>query len=69
MQAPRLGKRVVQNNAFKLQDRLWLECLNYHIRVFSYDVGVFCQCHEKVWEIKKIDEIFVISHQPKKVML
>jgi hypothetical protein len=34
--------------------------------VFSNEVGVFCQCHEKVWEIKKIDEIFVISHQHKK---
>ncbi len=26
MQAPRPGKRVVQDNALKLQDRLWLEC-------------------------------------------
>ncbi len=67
--APRLGKRVVQDNALKPQDRLWLECLNYHIRVFSNEFGVFCQCHEKVWEIKKIDEIFVISHQHKKVRL
>jgi hypothetical protein len=34
--------------------------------VFSNEAGVFCQCHEKVWEIKKIDERFVISHQHKK---
>jgi hypothetical protein len=33
--------------------------------VFSNEVGVFCQ-HKKVWEIKKFDEIFVISHQHKK---
>ncbi len=69
MQAPRPGERVVQDNAFKLQDRLWLNFLNYHIRVFSNEVGVFCQCHKKIWEIKKFDEIFVISHQRKKGML
>jgi hypothetical protein len=69
MQAPRLGESVVQDNALKPQDRLCLECLNYHIRVFSNEVGVFCQCHKKVWEIKKIDERFVMSHQHKKVML
>ena len=69
MQAPRPDKRVVQDNVLKSQGRLWLECLNYHIRVFSNEVGVFCQYHEKVWEIKKIDERFVISHQHKKVML
>jgi hypothetical protein len=34
--------------------------------VFSNEVCVFCQCHEKVWEIKKIDERFVMSHQHKK---
>jgi hypothetical protein len=33
--------------------------------VFSNEVGVFCQCHGKVWEIKKVDERFVISHQQK----
>jgi hypothetical protein len=33
--------------------------------VFSDKVDVFCQCHEKVWEIKKVDERFVISHQHK----
>jgi hypothetical protein len=27
------------------------------------------RCHEKVWKIMKIDEIFVISHQHKKVRL
>jgi hypothetical protein len=32
--------------------------------VFSNEVGVVCQCHEKVWKIKKVDERFVISHQP-----
>ncbi len=67
MRAPRPGERVVQDNALKPQDRLWLKCLNYHNRVFlfSNEIGVFCQCHEKVWEIKKIDERFVISHQKK----
>jgi hypothetical protein len=69
MQAPRLGERVGQDNALKPQDRLCLECFNYYNRVFSNEVGVFCQCHEKVWEIKKFDERFVISHQHKKVML
>jgi hypothetical protein len=34
--------------------------------VFSNEVGVVCQCHEKVWEITKVDERFVISHQHKK---
>ncbi len=33
--------------------------------MFSNEVGVFCQCHGKVWEIKKVDESFVISHQHK----
>jgi hypothetical protein len=33
--------------------------------VFSNEAGMFCQCHEKVWEIKTVDERFVISHQPK----
>jgi hypothetical protein len=32
---------------------------------FSNEVGVVCQCHEKVWEIKKVDERFVLSHQHK----
>jgi hypothetical protein len=34
--------------------------------VFSNEVGVFCQCHGTVWEIKKVDERFVISRQHKK---
>ncbi len=54
MQAPWPGERVEQDNALKPQDRLWLECLNYHIRVFSNEFGGFCQCHEKVCEIKNI---------------
>jgi hypothetical protein len=33
--------------------------------VFSNEVGVVCQYHEKVWKIKKVDERFVISHQHK----
>jgi hypothetical protein len=33
--------------------------------VFPNEVGVVCQCHEKVWEINKVAERFVISHQPK----
>jgi hypothetical protein len=65
MRAPRLGKRVVQDNALKLQGTL-IECLNYHKRVFSNEVGLFCQYHGKVWEVKMVDERFVISHQYKK---
>jgi hypothetical protein len=34
--------------------------------VFSNEVGVFCQCHGVFWEIKKVDERVVISHQHKK---
>jgi hypothetical protein len=34
-------------------------------KAFSNEVGVVYQCHEKVWEIKKVDERFVISHQHK----
>ncbi len=65
MQAPRPGERVVQDNALKPWGRLWLECLNYHKMVISNEVGVFCQWHEKVWKIKKVDERFVMSHQHK----
>jgi hypothetical protein len=35
MQAPRPGKRVVQENALKREIDFDLECLNYHNRVFS----------------------------------
>ncbi len=35
MRAPRPGKKVVQENALKPQNRLCLECLNHHNRVFS----------------------------------
>ena len=66
MQAPRPGKKGVQHNALKSWGRLWLECLNYHKRVISNEVAVFCKCQGKVWEIKKVDERFVISHQHKK---
>jgi hypothetical protein len=51
MRAPRPGERVVQDNALKPRDRLSLECLNYHIRVFSNEVGVFCQYNGKVRKI------------------
>jgi len=34
--------------------------------VISNEVAVFCKCQGKVWEIKKVDERFVISHQHKK---
>jgi hypothetical protein len=37
--------------------------------VFSNEFGVFYQCHENFGEIKKFDEIFVISYQNKKVRL
>jgi hypothetical protein len=33
--------------------------------VFSNEVGVVCKCYVKVWEIKKVYERFVISHQHK----
>ncbi len=68
MQAPRLVERAVQDNALKPQGRLWLERLNYHKMAFSNEVGVVCQCHEKVWEIKKVDDddTLIISHQHKK---
>jgi hypothetical protein len=59
-------QRVVQDNVLKPQGRLCLECLNYHKRAFSNEVGVVSQCHEKVWEIKKVDETLIISHQHKK---
>jgi hypothetical protein len=35
----------------------------------SNEVGVVCQHHEKVWETKKVDERFVISHQHKNNVL
>ncbi len=47
MQAPRPVKKIVQDNSLKPRDRLWLEWLNYHNRVFSNEVGVFCQWQRK----------------------
>ncbi len=47
-----------------------LECLNYHNRDFFKMTKVLSvNDRAKVWEIKKVAERFVISHQHKKLRL
>jgi hypothetical protein len=67
MQAPRPGKRVVQENALELRVRLWpwMSQLSQQ-GVFKMTKVLSVNDRAKVWEIKKVAEIFVISHQQKK---
>ncbi len=66
MQAPRPGKRAVQENALEPRVSFDLECLNYHNRVFfKMTLVLSVNDRAKVWEIKKVAERFVISHQHK----
>jgi hypothetical protein len=66
MRAPRPGKRVVQENALKPQDRLWPWMSQLSQKgVFEMTKVLSVSVRAKVWEIKKVAERFVISHQHK----
>jgi hypothetical protein len=67
MQAPRQGKRVMQENALKPQDRLRPQISKPSQQgVFKMTKVLSVNGRAKVWEIKKVAERFVISHQHKK---
>jgi hypothetical protein len=38
-------------------------------RLFSNEVGSFCQCHKKVWEIKEVDEMICHFTSTQKIMI
>jgi hypothetical protein len=69
MQAPRPGKMIVQDNALKPQGTLTLNVSTITTGCFQMNLVCSVNVRGKVWEIKKIDERLVISHQHKKVFL